>query len=270
MNNPVPGWYVHNQNDDTIHYWDGTQFTATQAKGEYTVPVFVPPTQPTPPVPGFSGQPQRPQAPAAGFNPAYGQQAPQQNNHPAYGNTPQGGVQGGQAPANAGYGYGQQYGAPANKAPLTTAQKFLRIGLPILGGIVILIIVISLLGSLANRATKDRDPGFGGGTTTSAPTDPSKPSAGSGTLDETDKLFAATLRKLSAQEFSSYTDSEIVGYAKDSCSTLDSGASVTKSLTDLIDQGLPARESGEIIGAAVEVYCPTHHDEVQKFIEDNS
>lgn len=260
MNNPA-GWYLQNPNDTTIHYWDGSRFTGDQMdKGTYNVPVFT----------------QEPTPPASPFNPRPTFPAPTQQAQPFQPQDTQPFVQNEAGPGQQPYAGQPAYNPAYNQATpaKSPAKKIIIIVASILVG---LLIIIGALVAIGAKALHDTAPVRNNGGSvfptqvpTTTPTTPEtipSPSQSSGALSKQDTTYLNNLHKLEPTTFGTVPDSQLISTGKQVCSTLDSGASIKDVATTLLNSGLEARASGELVGTAVPVYCPSHQGELDAFIK---
>ena len=86
--------------------------------------------------------------------------------------------------------------------------------------------------------------------------------------------FLADLNSLGDPLISASSDSDLWSIATSNCNALDQGSSVTYLINYLISSGVMTNDNaqtiGEIIGASVKDVCPSHTQELQDFINQNS
>ena len=86
--------------------------------------------------------------------------------------------------------------------------------------------------------------------------------------------FLSDINSLGDPIISNTSDADLWSMATATCSALDKGNSVSSLMNYLISSGTMtsdnAKSIGEVIGASVKDVCPSHTQELQDFINQNS
>jgi len=290
------GWYLKAPNDNTIHYFDGTNWTGHTNPREagHNFPLFQEPVAPAaapvsfdkpasdspfqsgPPVGQFSNAPEQAARPSQ-FDSQYGQPVAQPQN--AYS----------QPQPQQGYGQPQQgYGQPQGYQQTTTTQNYggpqapsnkkpLIIGL-IAGGIVLLLIIIAGFLIVPNLlGGKDEKPPISAPTETPTeePTSPTEEPSEEPTEEPTDgtntELEQAYLDAIRKQypEFAGTPDDTILTLGRNFCGALDRGASIDDIMETVNKSGLEPEVGGFLFGISVPVFCPEYNDMVADYLAGN-
>jgi len=262
--NPQPaGWYLRNQNDNIVHYWDGAAFTGhTNPRTDFDFPVF---QEPAAPVAQTAPAPEQPvYNPASAPQPAYGSVPPQPQ--PQYGGFPAQ-PQYGQAPAKTG------------------VNKPLLFGL-IGGGVLLFIIgIIAVIFLILPNGGNDPSDVPPISAPTSEPSDPSdepsdepseEPSEDptdepSDNADRDEAGFVQTINAYPGENpYAGVPDQSLIDLGDGVCLIFESGGTVEQVAKALTDAGLPAEYAGYFTATSVRYLCSDYQPLIDDFIEQNT